>query len=157
MPSLSELSSADFDSEYLCNSCRSPLYEIISSGLDTCLNSNCTDWPIRYSAIVDFSEQNSPRIHQQLAMQKDQILEKVRSCNISSLRRFAHEVRKRLSQGFIETRAMRISEWQAVAELLVMAQSVMLSDECGYSIEKQDFFDEILAETSTWSKTMLNF
>ena len=156
MPSMSELTSADFDSDYLCKSCCSPLYQMFSSEIDACLNPDCADWPTKYSSIVNSDEQSSRRTYQELARQKDQILGKIKSCNLSSIRSFAHEERKRLSQGFLETRAMRISDWQAVSELLLIAQSEILSDCREDGVEDPEFFRAILVETSLWSQRMLN-
>ena len=139
MPSFSELTLADFDSDFLCKSCRSPLYQMFSSGIDACLNVSCADWPARYTEIVDSEEKSSPRILQELAEQKNQILERFRNCSLSSPRRFAYEERRRLSQEFLQPRAMRISDWQAVAELLAIAQSKMLSDDHENGIEEANF------------------
>lgn len=139
MPSLSELTLADFDSDYLCKSCRSPLYQMFSSGIDACLNVSYAHCPARYTEIVDSEEKSSPRIHQKLTEQKNQILERFRNCSLSSLRRFAHGERRRLSQEFLQTPAMRIGDWQAVAELLVIAQSKMLSDDHENGIDEANF------------------
>lgn len=150
MPTLSEFASADYESLYLCIGCHQPLYTQLQSQLDFCINPQCSRWPAEYSSVVDAHEQHEPGVYLELDEQKNRILEIIRSCNLSSLRRFAHDRRGSQARTFLETRVMVISDWHAVAELLVLTQSETSTG----GEESQEVFAAILRETSAWATRM---
>ena len=103
MPTLTELALADFDSDYVCMSCHSPLYQNITTEADVCLNPSCLKWPDKYSDLVDPQQHNEPGIHREMEKQKTNIVEMIQKCNLSTLRHFAHDQRGRLSSQFLKT------------------------------------------------------
>ena len=151
---LSDLLPGNYNSPYLCSTCHHALYTQLSKQREVCLNSGCAEWPADYSSIVDAHAESAPSVYTELEEQRGRILESLRHCNLASLRRFLHEVRKKLAQSLLSTGGMRISEWHAVSELLIFTQAEPSRRLHTAGHEDPSVFTAILRETSAWAGRM---
>ncbi|MBI2170689.1 MAG: hypothetical protein HYU30_01490 [Chloroflexi bacterium] len=154
MQTLTDLQPGTYDSPYLCGDCRNPLYVDVISKREVCLNPKCLRWPADYSSVADPRPEASPKIYRELKEQYARIEDTVRRCNLASLRRFLHEERRNLGLSFLKDRGMRISEWHAISELLVITQRQPSRRLHTTGDENEGTFAGILTETSAWAARM---
>jgi len=149
-----DLQPGSYDSLYLCGDCRNPLYIEVSSKHEVCLNPQCSQWPAGYSSIADARLEQAPKLYRELEEQQALILKSIRNCNLASLRRFLHERRRKLGLSLLNAHGMRISEWQAISELLVLTQKEPWKRLHTPGTENESTFAAILRDTSAWATRM---
>lgn len=154
MRTLVDLENGGYESLYLCPSCHHPLYVQVQSQLEVCLNHACAEWPADYSAIADAREEHSPKVYKELEDQRAGILSSIRGCNLGALRRFAHDVRRNLSQSLLNRGGMQMSDWHAISELLVLTQSASSTRIHMDGEEDHSVFLTILRATSMLAERM---
>ena len=154
MQTLADLQQGDYDSPYPCATCHHPLYIQLNRQREVCLQPGCAQWPADYSSVANADESHAPRVYEELEDKRARILERIRRCDLASVRRFAHEERRKLGQSFLNAGAMRISDWHAISELLLLTQSEPSKRLHTPGGGDEATFRSILGETSSWAESM---
>lgn len=143
-----------YESGFLCPGCQQPLYVQLKTRREACLNTDCIRWPPDYSSILDAHEEHEPLVYKELEENRARIWDRIWHCNLASLRRFAHEERRKLGLSFFNKGRMRISEWHALSELLALTQQEPSKRLHTVGDESEYTFQAILRQVDAWAERM---